>query len=182
MPHLKRIFIASLCAAALLLGTPVVQHSGTVDAAGVHHCLHPSKGVKGIWAGTSIDRTYGFSDGINGAKLPPYVIKAVAESEGLPGVTMYQITEGESTGHPGMDIPDPPGRGIGIYAVNTAWSPHSSRYLRNPILNTHEAAEIAKAVGGPNPNIWHGNSHVQGWNLHYKGNPRVIARHFSPLC
>lgn len=181
---MKRIAIALLCVTLCLGLITITSHSGTVEAASTHHhCLKPSKGVRGIWAGTSVDRIYGLSDGIStGKELPRYVIEAIAESEGLPGVTMYQITKGESTGHPGMDISDPPGRGIGLYAVNTAWSPRSSRYLRNPILNTHEASDIASAVGGPNSNIWHGNGYVTGWDLHYRGNPRAIARHLSPPC
>ncbi len=141
--------------------------------------LQGGGGVKGIWAGTSIDKTYASSDGIStGEVLPGYVIKALAEWAGLPGVTMFQITEGESTGHPGMDIPDPPGRSRGLYAINDHYNPQfGATAMRNPILNTLAAKKIADAAGGPNSGIWHGSSHVTGWDLHFQGDPTKIAKH-----
>lgn len=136
-------------------------------------------GVKGPWAGSSIDRTYPKSDGISqGETLPGYVIKALAEWSGLPGVTMFQITEGESTGHPGMDIPDPPGRSRGLYAVNDHYNPQfGATAMRNPILNTLAAKQLADASGGPNAGIWHGSSHVTSWNAHFSGDITAIAKH-----
>jgi hypothetical protein len=137
--------------------------------------------AKGPWAGTSIDKTYAQSDGIStGTVLPPYVIEALAEWAGLPGITMFQITEGESSGHPGMDISDPPGRGRGLYAMNsvTSGNTQSSSELRNPILNTLAAKGLVGS-GLPNANIWHGSSHVTGWNLHYSGDPQKIAEHLG---
>lgn len=136
--------------------------------------------VPGIWAGTSIDRMYSKTDGYSGAKLKPYIIKALAEYYGLPGVTMEQITQGESMGHPGVDISDPPGRSRGLYAINDHYNgQYGTDKLRNPIYNTWVAAQLAKAAGGPNSNIWHGSSHVTGWDLHYDADGeklRNIAR------
>jgi hypothetical protein len=93
---------------------------------------------------------------------------------------MDQITQGESLGHPGMDIPDPPGRSRGLYAINDHYnSQYGATNMRNPILNTLAASAIAKAAGGPNANIWHGSSHVTGWNLHFDGDPAAIAKHIG---
>lgn len=141
--------------------------------------LQKGGGVKGIWGGSSIDKTYATSDGIStGETLPGYVIKALAEWAGLPGVTMFQITEGESTGHPGMDISDPPGRSRGLYAINDHYNGQfGATAMRNPILNTLAAKKIADEAGGPNANIWHGSSHVTGWNLHFDGDPVKVAKH-----
>lgn len=139
-----------------------------------------AKRGKGIWAGTSIDKTYPVSDGYSGEKLKPYIIKAIAESFGLPGVTMEQITQGESMGRPGVDISDPPGRSRGLYAVNDHYNPQfSSTQLRNPIYATWAAKQLADAAGGPNSNIWHGDKYVTGWNQHYDASNeklRNIAR------
>lgn len=136
--------------------------------------------VKGPWAGSSIDKTYPKSDGYSGVTVPPYVIKALAEWSGLPGVTMEQITQGESMGHAGMDISDPPGRSRGLYAINDHYNGQfGATAMRNPILNTLAAATLAKAAGGPNANIWHGSSHVTGWDLHYDGDPVAVAKHIG---
>ena len=160
--------LVTLCALVLSLSI------GTSDAL--------AHNIKGPWAGTSIDRTYPRSDGYTGTKLPRKVIEALAEYYHLPGVTMYQITEGESGGHPGMDRYDPPGYSRGLLAINGYYSPqyNSSAEMRNPILNMRAASKIAHAVGGPNPNIWHGSSHVTGWDLHYKGNPLAVAESLKP--
>ncbi|HST69062.1 MAG TPA: hypothetical protein VLI94_05330 [Solirubrobacterales bacterium] len=135
-------------------------------------------GIKGPWAGTSIDKTFPANDGYSGATLPGYVIKALAEWAGLPGVTMWQITKGESNQRPGMDISDPPGRGIGLWAINTHWNKHSSEYLRNPILNAIEAKKTADE-NGLHSGTWHGDKYVTGWGLHYDGDPLAIARHLG---
>lgn len=179
---LVHLLVLTVLASALIIPTMTSAKPKPHHHRVHHHCLVNPHGPQGIWTGTSIDRTYARNDGYVGTQLPPYVIKAVAESKGLPGVTMEQITKGESTGRPGMDISDPPGRGIGLYAVNTTWNPHSSKFLRNPINNTEQAADMAHEAGGPNPNIWHGNGYVTSWNLHWDGNPRAIARHLSPVC
>lgn len=132
--------------------------------------------LRQLWRGTAIDRTFPANDGYHGKVLRPNVIQALAESFGLPGKTMFQITKGESMGRPGMDENDPPGRARGLYAINSAYHPGSSEYLRNPINNTKEAARIARAAGGPNANIWHGSGHVTGWNLHFPGGEAAIRQ------
>lgn len=148
---------------------------------GLVRALARGGGIKGPWAGSSIDKTYPVSDGYSGATLPSYAIEAVAEWAGAPGMTMRQITEGESMGHPGMDISDPPGHSKGLYAINDHYNPQyaSSAEMRNPILTSLAASSLAKAAGGPNSNIWHGSSHVTGWDLHYNGDVEAVAKHLG---
>ena len=135
------------------------------------------KTSKGIWEGTSIDKSYPPTDGYSGYQMKPYLIKALAEWAGLPGVTMEQITQGESMGRPGVDIPDPPGRSRGLYGINDHYNPsYGAADMRNPILNTMAAGDLARAAGGPNANIWHGSGHVTSWNAHYDADPRKLWR------
>lgn len=156
----------------LVWGGPTMNDWGHFSATGhrkggVIQRFRGGGGVKGLWRGSRYDRRYPKSDGYHGARLPAKIIMAIAESFGLPGRTMYNITRGESMGRPGTDISDPPGRSRGLYAVNDHFNPqYDKNELRNPIYATWAASKLAGAAGGPNPNIWHGNQYVNGWDEH----------------
>ncbi len=146
--------------------------------AGLLPIIRYAKGGKGIWAGTSIDKTYPKSDGYSGETLPFYVAAALGEWAGLPGVSMAQIGKSENGLHPGTSIPDPPGESHGWLAINDHYNNVTSAEMRNPINTILKAKEI---VGGglPNSNIWHATKYVTGYNLHYDGDPEAIARHLG---
>lgn len=136
-------------------------------------------GVKGVWGGTSIDKTYPKSDGTSGATLPPYIAAALGEWAGLPGVTMAQIGKSENLLHPGTDVPDPPGRSFGWLAIHQQSNPGTtSATMRNPILAALQAKDIV-GDGLPSSSIWHATKYVTGYNQHYRGDPAAIARHLG---
>jgi TP901 family phage tail tape measure protein len=114
--------------------------------------------------------------------MPFDKIAELAEWAGLPGVTMAQITKGESGGKPGsleIGASGPGGsRGVGLWAITPPYA-NGLKYaggslsgdyqpeMFNPVYN----AQIANAMApsGPNANIWHGSGAVTGWDLHYTG-------------
>lgn len=116
--------------------------------------------------------------------MPFNDIAMLAEFFGMPGITMAQITKGESGGKPGSLEIGASGqdgtRGVGLWAITPHYAdglrgpggPLSGDYqpeMFNPIANAIIAAKMAKAAGGPNSGIWHGSGAVTGWNLHWNG-------------
>lgn len=154
---------------------PGFQRGGLIDKV---QRLAKGGAVKGIWAGTSIDKTYPKSDGTTGATLPFYVAAALGEWAGLPGVTMAQIGKSENLLHPGTDVADPPGRSYGWLAINDHYNPVTSEAMRNPINAILKAKEIVGS-GLPSSSIWHATKYVTGYDLHYDGDPAKIAKHIG---
>lgn len=116
----------------------------------------------------------------SGPTLPDYVIAALAEEAGdyigadVPGLTMAQMTVGESGGRPGSAGVDVGGtRGYGLWAIT--W-PHADAYLArygwtyedmwNPVRNAVIMAEMY-ADRGTAP--WYGDDYVTDWDAHYTG-------------
>lgn len=123
-----------------------------------------NSGGRAMWK--AIDQTYPKSDGNTGATLPFEVAAALGEWAGGPGVTLAQIGKSENRLHIGTDVEDPPGRGIGWLAINTAWNSHSSAYLRNPVNNAEEGVKTGNE-NGYDVGTWHADDYVTGYNLHF---------------
>lgn len=108
-----------------------------------------------------------------GTKLPEYVIAALAEAAGAPGVTMQQMTVGESGGRPGATGVDPGGtKGLGLWMITTGFNDALiAKYggqgaMRNPVRNAAAMAEIYRSQG---LGAWYGDDAVTGSSLHYEG-------------
>ncbi len=121
-----------------------------------------------------------------GETLPSYLVAALAEAAGqtlgisVPGVTMEQITRGESGAHkansarPGATGIDPGGtKGLGLWMITTGFNDALiSKYggqtaMRNPVKNAAAMASIYQSNG---LGAWYGDGSVTGSNLHYEGN------------
>lgn len=116
----------------------------------------------------------------SGPTLPPYLIAALAEEAGkvvgvdVPGWTMEQVTEGESTRRPGSAAVDIGGtKGYGLWAITWPFANDIlARYgwsyeeMWNPVPNAIVMAEIFARQG---IRAWYGIRFVTDWNRHYRG-------------
>lgn len=111
-----------------------------------------------------------------GEQLPHNVIAALAESVGVPGETMADVTVGESNGRPGATGVDPGGtKGFGLWMITNGYNDAiiakygGETQMRNPINNAKAMAEIYKgAPYGLGTSKWYGaNGAVDG--QHYEG-------------
>lgn len=111
-----------------------------------------------------------------GEQLPHNVIAALAESVGVPGETMADVTVGESNGRPGATGVDPGGtKGFGLWMITNGYNDAiiakygGETQMRNPINNAKAMAEIYKgAPYGLGTSKWYGaNGAVDG--QHYTG-------------
>lgn len=116
-----------------------------------------------------------------GSQLPMHVIAALAEKAGdlvgadVPGVTMAQVTKGESISRPASAGVDAGGTiGYGLWAItwpfaNDILARYGWRYapdMWNPVRNAIAMAEIYKRQG---IRAWYGTRHVTCWGCHYRG-------------
>ncbi len=127
------------------------------------------------------------SDTAPGVKLPPDVLAALAESAGktlgvnIPGVTMQQVTIGESSsGAPGDVGHDPNGVtvGYGLWQITTGVgndaminSLGGPSKMLNPINNALAMAHIYQSGG---IGSWYGISGVTQSNAHYTGSLPLV--------
>lgn len=131
----------------------------------------------------NIDRIWKEHNSANGdwggPTLPSYVVAALAEAAGMPGVTMEQVTRGESGAHkknsarPGATGVDPGGtKGYGLWMITTSFNDDLAKKVGgykkflNPVLNAWAAAQIYKRNG---LGAWYGTRSVQGDGINYKG-------------
>lgn len=116
----------------------------------------------------------------SGPTLPPYEIAALAEEAGkvvgvdVPGWTMEQVTEGESTRRPGSAAVDVGGTvGWGLWAItdpfaNALLAKHGWTYedMLDPVPN---AIIMAEMYGERGIAPWYGIRFVTCWSCHYRG-------------
>ena len=108
-----------------------------------------------------------------GEQLPFNVIAALAEAVGMPGITMAQMTIGESNRRPGATGIDPGGtKGLGLWMITTYYndaliaSLGGERQMLNPVKNAIAAKSIYDSQG---LGAWYGDGSVTDPNAHYTG-------------
>ena len=153
-------------------GGPVLalQNGGSVG--NINHVYPEHNSASGDWGGET---------------LPSFVVAALAEAAGdalgvdVPGVTMEQVTRGESgsgskgSARPGATGVDPGGtkKGLGLWMITTGFNDALiAKYggqtaMRNPVPN---AAAMVAIYGSQGLGAWYGDGSVTGSNLHYTGN------------
>lgn len=113
----------------------------------------------------------------SGPTMPFNKIAELAEWAGhgrVPGVTMAQVTKGESGSRPGAWGIDPGGtRGYGLWAITTGVGNDAminalggSKAMLNPIVN---AEAMAKIYGSSGLGAWFGTGSVTSPSAHYTG-------------
>lgn len=109
-----------------------------------------------------------------GPALQFEVTAALMEAAGMPGVTMAQISQGESGMRPGSAGVDPGGTaGYGLLAVTRPFANAIvAKYggyeaMWNPVRNVAAASEIYQSQG---IGAWYGTGYVTSWDAHYHGN------------
>jgi len=111
----------------------------------------------------------------SGETMPFNKIAELAEFMGTPGVTMAQVTKGESGMRPGASGVDPGGasKGWGLWAITTGVGNDSminqlggGPAMLNPITN---AIAMQKIYEGSGLGAWYGTGFVTSSNSHYRG-------------
>ncbi len=113
-------------------------------------------------------------------KMPFDKIAMLAEFFGMPGVTMAQMTKGESDRAPGATGIDPGGtKGWGLWMITTSYNDAIANrlggypQLLNPIKNAIAAREVFRSQG---LGAWYGDDFVTGSNLHWNGDFGNLVR------
>ena len=125
------------------------------------------------------ERNSGYGDW-GGPTLPSYVVAALAQAAGMPGVTMEQVTRGESGAHakgtarPGATGIDPGGtKGHGLWMITSGFNEDLAakvggwNKMLNPIINAWAASQIYRRQG---LGAWYGTGSVTGDGIRYTGN------------
>ena len=131
----------------------------------------------------SINRVFAEHNSANGdwggPSLPFNTIASLAEAAGdslginVPGITMAQMTEGESGGRPGATGIDPGGtKGLGLWMITTGYNDEliakygGEQQMLNPVKNALAMAEI---YGSQGQGAWYGDGGVTDRNAHWTG-------------
>lgn len=173
-----------------LKGTPgaFAQRGAVIYAAGMEKGVNKKLGGGAITAANlagfgAINHIYKEHNSANGdwggEKLPFNTIAALAEAAGkasgvdVPGVTMAQMTIGESNRRPGATGIDPGGtKGLGLWMITTGYNDEliarfgGEAQMRNPVKNALAMAQILKTSG---QGAWYGDSSVTDRNAHFRG-------------
>ena len=125
------------------------------------------------------ERNSGYGDW-GGPTLPSYVVAALAQAAGMPGVTMEQVTRGESGAHakgtarPGATGIDPGGtKGHGLWMITSGYNEDLAakvggwNKMLNPVINAWAASQIYRRQG---LGAWYGTGSVTGDGIRYTGN------------
>jgi hypothetical protein len=151
------------------------QHSQAASAlTGIGERGAPIKGLPASLQ--KYNRQYPDSGVSGGATMPFNKIAELAEWVGrgrIPGVTMAQVTKGESAMAPGAHGHDPGGtEGYGLWQITTGFNDALIKRLGgtgamlNPVINAEAMASI---YGGQGLRAWYGTSFVTDPNAHYTG-------------
>jgi TP901 family phage tail tape measure protein len=150
----------------------IAKHQPKVGAVG-------EKGapIKGLPASLQkYNRQYPDSGVSGGATMPFNKIAELAEWVGrgrIPGITMAQVTKGESAMAPGAHGVDPGGtQGYGLWQITTGFNDALIKRLGgtgamlNPIINAEAMASI---YGSQGLGAWYGTGSVTSPNAHFTG-------------
>ena len=131
--------------------------------------------INKIWG----EHNSGYGDW-GGPTLPSYVVAALAQAAGMPGVTMEQVTRGESGAHakgtarPGATGIDPGGtKGHGLWMITSGYNEDLAAKvggwgkMLNPVINAWAASQIYRRQG---LGAWYGTGSVTGNGINYSGN------------
>lgn len=144
------------------LGNPLqdIQFGGPLpaDLAKYNHVYEEHNAGEGDWGGPT---------------MPFNAIAKLAEWAGMPGITMAQMTKGESAQRPGATGIDPGGtKGLGLWMITTHYNDAliaklgGQNAMLNPVINAKAAKSIYDSQG---LGAWYGDSFVTDPNAHYRG-------------